>query len=148
MSFGTIGILNVGAGDTKLSFDPTNPAEVIRASRIVKDMIRRGYALLVATGKDDDGRAIYRRATDFDEKTAEYIIADFDPVTAAAADAREAASESKTSTSSEETSDVDASTATPSRGRGQKAPAPNSKAGRRLKASNVHAVAVSRSAGG
>lgn len=144
MSFGTIGILNVGAGDTKLSFDPTNPAEVIRASRIVKDMIRRGYALLVATGKDDDGRPIYHRATDFDEKTAEYIIADFDPVTAAAADAAETGA----STPSEETSDVDTPAAPPSRGGRQKAPAPNSKAGRRLKASNVHAVAVSRSAGG
>lgn len=76
----TIGILNVGAGDTKLSFDPTNPAECIRAARIVKDMLRRGYALLIDSGrKDDQGRPIHVRALDFDEKTHEYIIADFDP---------------------------------------------------------------------
>ncbi|MEO8391171.1 hypothetical protein [Polaromonas sp.] len=38
---GSVGILNVGDGDTKLSFDPKNPAERIRAARIVRDMIRR-----------------------------------------------------------------------------------------------------------
>lgn len=44
---GQIGILNVGAGDTKISFDKNNPAERIRSARIVTDMLRRGYALLV-----------------------------------------------------------------------------------------------------
>lgn len=80
---GTVAILNVGAGDTKLSFDPNNPAERIRAARIVRDMIRRGYALLVEV----DG--VYVRATDFDEGKCEYIIADFDPVIAADADKQE-----------------------------------------------------------
>jgi hypothetical protein len=74
---GTLGILNVGAGDTKLSFDPKNPVECIRAARIVKDMVRRGYALLVDAG---DGR--YQRVREFDDSKYEYIIADFDPVTA------------------------------------------------------------------
>ena len=82
---GTVGVLNVGAGDTKLSFDPTNPAERIRAARIVKDMIRRGYALLIEVEKNPQGEPVYKRATDFDENTCEYIIADFDPVTAAEA---------------------------------------------------------------
>jgi hypothetical protein len=77
---GVVSILNVGAGDTKLSFDPKNPAERIRAGRVVKDMIRRGYALLVEV----DGS--YVRATDFDETKCEYIIADFDPVIAAETD--------------------------------------------------------------
>lgn len=81
---GTVGILNVGAGDTKLSFDPRNPAERIRAARIVRDMIRRGYALLVEVAPGQ-----YQRATDFDEARCEYIIADFDPVTAAEADSAE-----------------------------------------------------------
>ncbi len=71
---GTIGILNVGAGDTKLSFDPSQPDEVKRASAIVMDMLKRGYALLVEVGKDDKG-PLYRRATGFDADTAEYIIA-------------------------------------------------------------------------
>lgn len=70
---GTIGILNVGAGDTKLSFDPDKPDEVKRASAIVKDMLGRGYALLVEVGRDDKG-PLYRRATAFDAETAEYII--------------------------------------------------------------------------
>jgi hypothetical protein len=43
----TVGILNVGTGDTKLVFDKDDPAECIRAARIVADMLRRGYALLV-----------------------------------------------------------------------------------------------------
>lgn len=71
---GEIGILNVGAGDTKLSFDPSNPAEVRRAATIVADMLRRGFALLVEVGKDEKG-PLYRRATGFDPETAEYIIA-------------------------------------------------------------------------
>lgn len=85
---GQVGILNVGAGDTKLVFDPSNPADCIRAARVVKDMIRRGYALLVDTGKRDAGdRPIYARAKDFDETKFEYIIADFDPLIAAEEDA-------------------------------------------------------------
>ena len=53
---GQIGVLNVGAGDTKLSFDKNNPAEMIRSARIVTDMLRRGYALLVeVTDKKDFG---------------------------------------------------------------------------------------------
>jgi hypothetical protein len=79
-----IGILNVGAGDTKLVFDKNNPAECIRAARIVKDMLRRGYALLVDVGK---GKT--RRVLEFDETKFEYIIADFDPVTAEEADRKE-----------------------------------------------------------
>lgn len=84
---GQVGILNTGEGDTKLSFDPSKPAERIRAARIVKDMIRRGYALLVE--REVDGVKGFVRATDFDETACEYIIADFDPITAAEADARE-----------------------------------------------------------
>lgn len=83
---GEVGILNVGDGDTKLSFDPKNPAERIRAGRIVKDMIRRGYALLVET---TPGSGQYVRALDFNEEVCEYVIADFDPVTAAETDAQE-----------------------------------------------------------
>jgi hypothetical protein len=78
---GTLGILNVGAGDTKLTFDKNNPAERIRAARIVKDMLRRGYALLIEVDDGQGGRT-HQRATDFDENTCEYIIADFDPVAA------------------------------------------------------------------
>lgn len=86
-SIGTVGILNVGDGDTKLSFDPKNPAERIRAARIVKDMIRRGYCLLIEIEKD--GKKETTRALDFDESVCEYIIADFDPLIAQEHDEQE-----------------------------------------------------------
>lgn len=72
---GEVGILNVGAGDTKLTFDPSKPDEVKKSAKIVRDMIRRGFVLLIEVGKDDQGEPLYRRAKGFDEKTAEYIIA-------------------------------------------------------------------------
>lgn len=81
----SIGILNVGAGDTKLVFDKANPAEVIRSGRIVRDMLRRGYALLVEVDNGKKGKS-YQRVVAFDENRSEYIIADFDPIVAEAAD--------------------------------------------------------------
>ncbi len=81
MDSGTIGILNVGTGDTKLSFDPKNLAERIRAARIVTDMLRRGYALLVEID-DGKGGKVFTRATAFREDVCEYVIADFDPIQA------------------------------------------------------------------
>lgn len=74
MSKGSLGILNVGTGDTKLSFDKSNPAERARAAKIVEDMLKRGYAILVQIG-DQGGEPIYRRAKAFDPETCEYIIA-------------------------------------------------------------------------
>lgn len=70
---GELAVLSVGEGDIKLSFDPNKPAERIRAARIVKDMLRRGYALMVEVG----GK--WTRVREFDETVCEYIIADFDP---------------------------------------------------------------------
>lgn len=73
---GEVAILNVGYGDTKLSFDKSNPAECARARRIVGDMLKRGYAILVAVGKDKkSGEPLYRRAHGFDAETDEYIVA-------------------------------------------------------------------------
>jgi len=76
---GELGVLNVGAGDTKLSFCADDPADVLRAARVVRDMLRRGYALLVEVERD--GQKRFERALDFDETKSEYIIADFDPAT-------------------------------------------------------------------
>lgn len=70
---GEVGILNVGAGDTKLSFDKSNPVERDRAKRIVQDMLKRGYALLIEVGRRK-GEPIYQRAHGFDPETSEYII--------------------------------------------------------------------------
>jgi hypothetical protein len=73
MKTGQIGILNVGAGDTRLSFDPDKPAERERAAKVVTDMLHRGYAILVQVG-ERDGKPLYMRAEAFDPKTCEYLI--------------------------------------------------------------------------
>ena len=85
---GTLAILNVGAGDLKVSFDRNNPAELIRAKRIIKDMLRRGYALLVEVERN--GEKAFERAIDFNEDHCEYIIADFDPEIALNSDRQDA----------------------------------------------------------
>ncbi len=133
---GEVGVLNVGAGDTKLSFDPSNPAERIRAARIVRDMLRRGYALLVEV--ETDGRKAFTRAIDFDENVCEYVIADFDPVAAAEADAEE-------ETHAQEQGQAGA----PAAPRAGKASPPGRKVTKRtVKAESVRSVAVAPSAGG
>lgn len=71
---GTVSILNVGEGDTKLTFDKKNPVERERAAKVVADMLARGYALLVQVGKKN-GEPIYQRAHAFDPRKCEYIIA-------------------------------------------------------------------------
>jgi len=70
---GCCGILNVGDGDTKLSFDPANPAEKERAAKIVADMLKRGFAIMVQVG-EKDGKPLFQRAEAFDEATCEYLI--------------------------------------------------------------------------
>jgi hypothetical protein len=132
---GTVGILNVGAGDTKLVFDPKNPMEALRSARIVRDMLRRGYALFVEVERDGEKR--FERALDFIEGTGEYVIADLEPTAAAApqemtTDAEiEAAPRPEAATST-------ASAPTLRRGGGRRA----------VKASSTRAVAVARTAGG
>lgn len=134
---GQVGILNVGAGDTKLVFDKDNPAECIRAARIVKDMLRRGYALLI---EDPPGSKTYKRAHDFDETRCEYIIADLDPEIAAAADAKEKSNE-------EAISEAASQGTAPSRSKGSGGRKGKLKM-RPVPASGTRAVAVARSAGG
>lgn len=75
-AIGILSILSVGHGDTTLAFNSKNTEEVARAKRIVQDLLKRGYAILVQVGKDEkDGEPIYRRARAFDPETCEYIIA-------------------------------------------------------------------------
>lgn len=73
MPKGELRILNVGMGDTKLTFDKKNPQETERAGKVIQDMLKRGYALLVQVGKRK-GQPVYQRATGFDPKTNEYIV--------------------------------------------------------------------------
>jgi hypothetical protein len=69
-----LSVLNAGAGDLKLSFDKDNPADRTAAAAVVKDMLRKGYAIMVKTGVDDMGRDTMVRVHDFDPDTCEYII--------------------------------------------------------------------------
>lgn len=71
---GKLSCLSVNDGDIEISFDTEDCAEAIRAKRIITDMLKRGYALLI---KMADGR--YVRAHEFDEKQGVYVIADYDP---------------------------------------------------------------------
>ena len=76
MTAGTMGVLNVGAGDTKLTFDKNNPMERARSARIVADMLKRGYVLFIETGQNAAGNPAYQRVLEFKEDVCEYIIAD------------------------------------------------------------------------
>ena len=142
---GTIGILNVGAGDTKLTFDKNNPAELIRSKRIVMDMLRRGYALLVEID-DGKGGKHFARATAFREDTCEYIIADFDPTNAVESERHAETIESTAAVPATEGPEESAPAGL------AEALAPASRGIRRGKravaADTTRAVAVSRSAGG
>ncbi len=152
MNPGTVGILNVGAGDTKLTFDNTDPAETIRAARIVKDMLRRGYALLVEVERD--GVKKFERALDFDENTCEYIIADYDPLAAKKAAAKEEALHGLPSGrgdtpaapggGEDPTQGAQAAVETPT----ESPPPRRGRARSRLDAGKTRAVAVAHSAGG
>lgn len=71
---GCLRILNVGAGDLKLSFDNADPVEIERAKRTVEDMLQRGYTLLVDV-PGNGGRGGLTRVKRFDPKRCEYIVA-------------------------------------------------------------------------
>jgi len=120
---GSVGILNVGAGDTKLVFDNSNPDDVAKSAAIVKDMIRRGFVLLIEVGSNEKG-PIYQRAHDFDPETAEYIVAGppVEPLELDKPDVKNPASPPRRRSKAKET--------------------------RRIHASKTNAVAVARTAGG
>lgn len=138
---GEVGILNVGAGDIKVSFDKNNPVERVRAARIVKDMLRRGYALLIEV-EQPDGTSAYQRALDFREDTCEYIIADYDPL--------HVVLPTQDEIEHEKLGDAPTAASGPATGPETEA-APRTRKGRQRKAvdaGSVRSVAVSRSSGG
>jgi hypothetical protein len=61
-------ILNVGHGDTKLTFDKKKPAERKHAQQVVSDMLKLGYAICVKEGDR------WVRATSFDPHKNQYLI--------------------------------------------------------------------------
>ena len=72
----SLSILNVGEGDTKISFDKSKPEELARTRRIVTDMLKLGYAILVKVGETKGGKPKYRRAVGFDAEHDEYLVID------------------------------------------------------------------------
>lgn len=83
---GSLSVLNVGAGDIKVTFNHLDSAEAKKAIAMLLDMQVRGYAILVET---EDG---YTRAKSIDATRGRYIIqiaegtplpADAEPVTCA-----------------------------------------------------------------
>jgi hypothetical protein len=72
----SLSILNVGEGDTKLTFDKDKPLELERTRRIIGDMLKLGYAILVRVGETVSGKPKYRRATGFDPTHDEYLVMD------------------------------------------------------------------------
>lgn len=67
--YGTLCVLNVGTGDTTVTFDPGNPAEVAKGMRMLLDMQKRGYLIAVQL---PDGT--YTRAIEIDPTSGSYII--------------------------------------------------------------------------
>jgi hypothetical protein len=126
---GEVAVLNVAAGDTKLTFDPNDPEEAARSAKIVDDMIKRGFVLMIEVGRDERG-PLYRRATAFDPDTHEYIGTAMD----------EAGSATTESSNVEDP---------PAKARGRrKGTSRSSGSTRRVKASSAKAVAVARVSGG
>lgn len=64
-----IDVLSIGHGDIKITYGD-DPQEVARAAQVVKDMLRRGYALFV---HGPDGKLV--RVEAFDAEKREYIVA-------------------------------------------------------------------------
>jgi hypothetical protein len=65
---GSLSVLNVGAGDIKVTFNHLDSAEAKKAITMLLDMQVRGYAILVET---EDG---YRRALTIDASRGRYVI--------------------------------------------------------------------------
>lgn len=67
---GQLEVLSVGHGHIKIKFDKEDAVEFERARRIIADMLKRGYVLLV----EHEGKL--QRVRRFDETTDEYVVAD------------------------------------------------------------------------
>lgn len=126
---GELAILNVAAGDTKLTFDPSKPEERRRAAAVVTDMLKRGFAILVQVG-EKDGKPLYQRAESFDPETCEYIIVGMPEGDTGSEEAEAEAPQEKAPAAR--------------RGRPRKESLPR----HRIKAESTKAVSVARSAGG
>lgn len=69
----SIRVLNVGEGDLNIKFDKTNAQERANAKKIVTDLLRQGFAIMVQAGEGEKG-PLFRRVKAFDADTNEYIV--------------------------------------------------------------------------
>lgn len=136
---GCLEVLNVAGGDVKLTFNRQDVSEAIRAKRMIEDMLKRGYALVVEV----DGA--YQRVTRFDAAQGEYIIADFDPMVSALHINKEESGEPETS-EAKKTDAVAVVQAEDSQG--SSLPKRRGRPSKRLPMEQTHAAAIARSAGG
>lgn len=67
---GLLEVLSIGKGDIKMSFNVADEAEVDRARKLIGDMIRDGYTIVVETPR---GLKPVKR---FDPHHAVYVISD------------------------------------------------------------------------
>ncbi|MBS0418013.1 MAG: hypothetical protein JSR66_09890 [Proteobacteria bacterium] len=74
-----LSILSVGEGDTRLKVDPEDPASRERFTKVVTDLLRKGYLISVVTGHDEEGREIRARVTEFDPEALEYLVENTSP---------------------------------------------------------------------
>lgn len=144
---GSIGILSVGAGDIRLTFDKNNPAECIRSARVVEDMLKRGYALLIEVDNRKGGKS-FQRVKAFRADICSYIIADLDTTIAARADAQETerrGEEQEIKAEAGNAAGAAAGNPSPTSKRGGRSPKAVDRA---VPASGTRGVAIARSAGG
>ena len=67
---GELSILNCGAGDIRITFDKASETEVAKAKDMIKDMLRRGYAIFIETPTGT------RRVKRFNPETEVYVVHD------------------------------------------------------------------------
>lgn len=66
---GSLSVLNVGAGDIRVTFNRDNTDEVEKALSMLRDMQSRGYAIMIELPDHT-----YVRATSIDASTASYVV--------------------------------------------------------------------------
>lgn len=132
---GSLCVPNVGLGDIEVRFNQHDSAERDKALRMLTDMQKRGYAILVRL---DDGS--YTRAIEIDTARGCYVVQlpDFDAQVAGAAPVGDSPPEQVAGAMADA---LDAGVPLPAKG----------KRGRRrasIPITGAHAVGIARSAGG
>lgn len=79
---GSLSILNVGAGDLRFRFDQNEPAEVEAAKRVIEDLLKRGYTILVRVGDE------LQKVSSFDPECECYLVSEVPAESAAEAPIR------------------------------------------------------------